>query len=741
MCTAKSNCSVIKQTLKSLCCTSNGSWCYGIFWGFHHTNPLLLTLKDGYYEEEMGPLIDNMLLQVHVMGRGVIGQAAFTQNHQWMHSDSHHQRHNNSLVSFESVEDDSEFYYQLSLGIKTIALISVEQWGVVQFGSTQKMPERIDFVDQVKQLFTKMDKHRETNFIENRPPSDNKFLDARMQFSSLSPRNISHYVNQNFQDEGFVEANDSLLFPSHSFPSTSELLLESANFFDCSASQAFSSNNSDCSVPTSSWPHLVSTLKENVPFSKPSSFELSRDKITAQNSTSLLDQTDCRAQMSSGLLTLEALFQENDFVETQFTTLLSTNVSQATGLIPLSNLGGYNSPIHKSENLPTNSIQSSLADAFGFNHEIKCSSSGFKIKPESWNETLIPFTNDGELNYSRNESECISEKCDVGSKVGTSNSLFSKLGLDQLLDGSASTSTSSCLKSRFEDQSSSALKRRKIDKNTWSHNQVKIQNLPNSYGNNSEPSIKEQCLSTGGSYSIDIRNTSSSKWQEKPAKPGKKKAKPGTKPRPKDRQMIQDRLAELRELIPNGEKMSIDRLLERTIRHLNFMHCLTKHAETLKQADKPKSRGIQNDRLSDSGGGVTWACEVGDQTMVCPLIVEDLNTPGQMLIEIVCEEEGFFLEIVDIVRGFGLTILKGVMEARETKMWAHFIVESEGTRRVTRHETFSSLIQLLQMTGQSTTNAEDHYCNVISGEPLFDNREPDVSFPVNLADTLQCANL
>lgn len=40
-----------------------------------------------------------------------------------------------------------------------------------------------------------------------------------------------------------------------------------------------------------------------------------------------------------------------------------------------------------------------------------------------------------------------------------------------------------------------------------------------------------------------------------------------------------------------------------------------------------------------------------------------------------CEERGYFLEIADIVRGFGLTILKGVMEARKDKIWAHFIVE------------------------------------------------------------------
>lgn len=40
-----------------------------------------------------------------------------------------------------------------------------------------------------------------------------------------------------------------------------------------------------------------------------------------------------------------------------------------------------------------------------------------------------------------------------------------------------------------------------------------------------------------------------------------------------------------------------------------------------------------------------------------------------------CEERGFILEIADLIRGMGLTILKGVMEARNDKIWARFAVE------------------------------------------------------------------
>jgi len=44
-------------------------------------------------------------------------------------------------------------------------------------------------------------------------------------------------------------------------------------------------------------------------------------------------------------------------------------------------------------------------------------------------------------------------------------------------------------------------------------------------------------------------------------------------------------------------------------------------------------------------------------------------------LQMLFEEQGSFLEIVDIIGGFGLNILKGKMEIRDTKIWARFIVE------------------------------------------------------------------
>ncbi|CAL1367373.1 unnamed protein product [Linum trigynum] len=199
------------------------------------------------------------------------------------------------------------------------------------------------------------------------------------------------------------------------------------------------------------------------------------------------------------------------------------------------------------------------------------------------------------------------------------------------------------------------------------------------------------------------------KNEESSNKPNRKRLKPGEnpRPRPKDRQMIQDRVKELRDIVPNGGKCSIDALLERTIKHMLFLQSVTKHADKLKHT--AESKFIRKDGgvlLKDNfEGGATWAFEVGSQSMVCPIVVEDLNLPRQMLIEMLCEERGFFLEIAEMIRGMGLTILKGIMEARNDKIWAHFVVEAN--RDVTRMEIFMSLVHHLQQTtkGSSTLSA------------------------------------
>ncbi|KAL6880434.1 hypothetical protein ACP4OV_011999 [Aristida adscensionis] len=128
------------------------------------------------------------------------------------------------------------------------------------------------------------------------------------------------------------------------------------------------------------------------------------------------------------------------------------------------------------------------------------------------------------------------------------------------------------------------------------------------------------------------------------------------RPRPRDRQLIQDRTKELRELIPNTSKCSIDALLEKTISYMLFLQSVHEKAEKIHNTlDKEDSR----DEMKIQNGS-------------CPLRVEELDQPGHLLIEMLCGDYEMFLEIAHVFKGLQVSILKGVLEYRSDKLWARF---------------------------------------------------------------------
>ncbi|KAL2612675.1 hypothetical protein R1flu_024367 [Riccia fluitans] len=190
----------------------------------------------------------------------------------------------------------------------------------------------------------------------------------------------------------------------------------------------------------------------------------------------------------------------------------------------------------------------------------------------------------------------------------------------------------------------------------------------------------------------------------------RKKAKHGEtqRPRPKDRQQIQDRVKELREIVPNACKCSIDALLEKTIKHMNFLQTVTQHGEKWKQLGDLKEDTEfpleHSNACSDLQGvdgrletGAVVSSQLGKLDSGCPVVVQNLNHSRQMLIEMMCEERGLFLEIADTVRKLGLTILKGSMESRSEKTWVRFVVEAT-SRDIHRVEVLWNLTQLLKPT-------------------------------------------
>ncbi|KAK1408976.1 hypothetical protein QVD17_41179 [Tagetes erecta] len=597
----------LTNVIKNLCCSYG--WCYGVFWSFDHPNSILLTMQDAYFEDNIQGLIDD-LKQSPMFGGGLIGQAALTKKHLWMSSKDNYMGQISSGSIWDMFQDDSKIYRQFSSGIETIAAIPVEPQGVVQFGSTNKIVENIEFINHTKTIFNEIVNGNNVPTSSTSSPNG--------LFASLISSEDQYPINQS-----------SLSFLPQSFSSGSQ------------SQSMFLDHNPSTSLTSFKEPHQ--------------------------------DMFDLPMDFGS----MEQFFQTGDFSTSQWypqsptksnVTLNGQFLSQpATGFVDL--------PISCYEQVNPLTNSGIDVDLFGNRGDL--------------GDIVINGNHSGYNSY--NSGRIDNDAATLPPKKG----LFSNLGIKELFEGISGNSTS-CV----EDQVSSCSKRRKTGNSIWEMGSLQP------VGQKSEPILKSEPW-LGDGYSIDGSSTlSQAKKQIEPTKSTKKKAKPGTRPRPKDRQMILDRMAELRELIPNGEKMSIDCLLDRTIKHMLFLQSVTKHADRIKQVDEPKHNGVtQDDYLSDpSNNGVTWACEFGNQTMICPLVVEDLSTPGQMLIEMICEEHGFFLEIVDIIRGFGLTILKGVMEAREEKIWARFIVEAEAKRHVTRHEIFGALVQLLQTLGSNDIN-------------------------------------
>ncbi|KAG8076696.1 hypothetical protein GUJ93_ZPchr0006g41352 [Zizania palustris] len=143
-------------------------------------------------------------------------------------------------------------------------------------------------------------------------------------------------------------------------------------------------------------------------------------------------------------------------------------------------------------------------------------------------------------------------------------------------------------------------------------------------------------IESGQNMKCESASASNSKGLDTPSKANRKRSRPGEspKPRPKDRQLIQDRIKELREMVPNGAKCSIDALLEKTVKHMLFLQSVTKHADKLKDSTESKILGSENGPVWKDyfEGGATWAFDVGSQSMTCPIIVEDLDRPRQMLL-------------------------------------------------------------------------------------------------------------
>ncbi|GJN24225.1 hypothetical protein PR202_gb11956 [Eleusine coracana subsp. coracana] len=129
--------------------------------------------------------------------------------------------------------------------------------------------------------------------------------------------------------------------------------------------------------------------------------------------------------------------------------------------------------------------------------------------------------------------------------------------------------------------------------------------------------------------------------------------------RPRDRQLIQDRMKELRELIPNASKCSMDALLDKTVTYMQFLQSVSEKAE----------------KIHNILDGEEHHDEIKKQLESFPLRAEELDGPGQFLIEMLCEDYELFLDMAHVLKGLEVNILKGVLEHRPDKPLARFVIE------------------------------------------------------------------
>ena len=266
------------------------------------------------------------------------------------------------------------------------------------------------------------------------------------------------------------------------------------------------------------------------------------------------------------------------------------------------------------------------------------------LRQECWDDIIMPVNRSSCSNLSASVSDCISEM-DMASLATADKGLFSGPSFEQLLEAvvgeSVNLSTShgsipvnvnvsSVSGFDFNRQISTVRRVHCPQSNTKLAPPAEL-NLEKMIQESSKEALPKSYVSSwiDDSCTVNAESavTNQAKKPEETPKVVRKRARPGesTRPRPKDRQQIQDRVKELREIVPNGAKVlsilipyaiishcfavfvllildlmqqcSIDSLLDRTIKHMLFLQSVTKYADKLKQTDEPKVQWLMTTRL------------------------------------------------------------------------------------------------------------------------------------------------
>ncbi|XP_054801301.1 transcription factor EMB1444-like isoform X3 [Prosopis cineraria] len=721
----------MRQLLRRLCL--NTDWKYAIFWRLRHEDRKILTWEDGYHEnpddydslddeccqktmeqfhvghfshDPLGMAVRKMSDHVYSLGDGIVGQVALSGKHQWIYADDH------AMSSGLSCEFADGWQSQFSAGIRTVVVVAIIPHGVVQLGSLNKQ------VIEDMRILT----HIRGVFLANQDYSIGhvpNHIQCSVKNSSSLPEASTLKLSSEIGPACLLDTEETargekldILMPVpcsvNNFPLPAVYQKMTVNVTEHVGPEV-------CSDESSVLLKLVSNMMNvehqkfldmrplNEKFEVGSSGSKDIRVESEKNVTSLLhnsvmdnnfsDSVDPSKKIGADLACLPSDFHD---VVCEGNKLCYLNTSQKEALIfPRSSDASSQKDTEKSQlqAAPSYKSTSNALLKFPAGCELHEALGPAFVKSRYFdsegqvNEDLTMMRMPDEISCSQLTRESCPEhllEAIVANACHGNNDIKSEL--------SYSASVQSAMISERIPEASM-------------HTAPAI---------NSEGYSVESSLVRGDIFHSLTSScpSSCSERFERSSEPGKnkKRARPGEsgRPRPRDRQLIQDRIKELRELVPNGAKCSIDSLLERTIKHMLFLQSITKHADKLTKftGSNTKLHHLESAVPGSSSyeQGSSWAMEVGGHLKVHSILVENLSKNGHMLVEMLCEECSHFLEIAEAIRSLGLTILKGATEARSEKTWMCFVVEGQNNRNVHRLDILWPLVQILQ--SKSTMHAQ-----------------------------------
>ncbi|TKY65981.1 dimerization protein [Spatholobus suberectus] len=692
----------ITQLLKGFC--DHTQWKYAVFWKLGHHFPMTLTWENGYQkrnevEESMWgdinfkspdelysstgestdysgdysarQLMIEMSQRQYSLGEGVVGKIALARNHCWLScEDILTSKCDTDLIP----ECPDEWLLQFACGIKTIVLVPVLPLGVLQFGSFEAVAEDLEFVTNIKEKF-----HSFHCLEANTTP-----LNLVTDYQDYSFSDLMHNLMDSLDESSSVTKS---ILKSEFSTSTAAL---NANGSTRLNPTVLSFIQDDCCLSRENLLKSLKRANENEIGS--SSIEMSTvprhiGKVETKPNhmeeeiwswSHLVNNVGVFGEMSNGL-------DSFSFKNTTQKQLGGTEI----GLDNVKNVNDFMFPseseLHKALGSVAYGETGKSMSKFISVEEIYSSSTLVTNKKEHDHIKGLEFPKDVDLEYLLDA---------VGNLCGATDDTFSISKNVTSLTTMPTEFTGSIQPKNNSEESTLIVDNSDVKNDIMPAVMVKgkdefSNHFTSSFDGNASLLIDEVIPEKANSHMQPISGPKLSSTSKTKTRVGNNQ-----KSRPRDRQLIMDRMKELRELVPDGGRCSIDNLLERTIKHMLYLRKITSQAEKLKRFANRAVPECKRQKINGSQPGRSCAFDF-ESELAWPIVIEDLECSGHMLIEMICNEHGLFLEIAQVIRKLDITILKGILENRSSNSWACFIVEVP--RGFHRMDVLCPLLHLLQL--------------------------------------------